>query len=149
MTKPPPLSEIVAKAEERDRRKHGRGVKSPLYAWMRRHHTDLQAAIDRVGWTALTEAIAEGGVTNANGEPPPVETVRHTWWRVRRAVQRERAKAAEQPAAPRKAKPVPQVRDALPPQPSQPEPEKKPELDPDTAERVRLAKERLNKSLNR
>jgi hypothetical protein len=145
MTKPPPLSEIVAKAQEQPgKRMHGRGAYSPLFRWMRRHHDGLQEAIDKMGWAALTDAITDAGILNGQGNSPPAETVRHTWWRVRKAVRRERAKAADNAAAPRKAKPQPQVRDALPPQPEKPA-----EPDPDAAERVRMAKERVLKYMNR
>lgn len=145
MSKFPSLSEVIAKAEKRspDRRR-GRGAYSPLYIWMRHQNpADFQRAIDGLGWQDLTQAIVRAGITNGNGDPPPVGTVRNTWWRVQRAAKRERDKAV--PTLPRKAKPIPQVRDALPPTPAQPE------LKPneDTPEALTRFKDLMNKRSGR
>ncbi len=59
---------------------------SPLYRWMWANHDAFAQMLEKVrpDWTKLSEAFAERGFTTVNGTPLRPETVRQTWWRVRR-----------------------------------------------------------------
>jgi len=48
----------------------------------------------RVQWIGVAETLAELGITDVNGNPPKAASVRRTWWRVRRDVAANKAKAA-------------------------------------------------------
>lgn len=72
-------------------------ARSPVYLWLWRNHASLTAQLDsaRVNWPTFAAALAELGVLDGNGAPPKAETVRRSWWRVRKAKEaaRERAQA--------------------------------------------------------
>jgi hypothetical protein len=74
--------------------------RSSLYRWMLRHYDEFSAALAEAGrpnWQALAEAFAAEGLTDSETKPPTPEGARQTWWRVRKAVEAKRAKAAPRP----------------------------------------------------
>ena len=103
-------------------------ARSPIYLWMWRNYAGLTAKLDgaRVHWPTFAASLADLGVVDGNGAPPKAETVRRSWWRVRKAKE-----AARDRAAPRRqlsqAEPLsvpvetaPSVRLLTPPEPEKP-----------------------------
>ena len=86
-------SEDLAKVLAANRTKGGRH--SPLYRWMRLHHDALAAAFesDGVSWQAVTEMLAETGLTDGSGKPPAIRRAQKAWYQVKRDVAAARAKA--------------------------------------------------------
>ena len=80
--------------------------RAPLYRWLWKRHDDFAALMDecRPNWRKLSEGFAELGIRAPDGQPINPETVRATWYRVRRdmAAGREKraAKAVPAPAPP-------------------------------------------------
>jgi hypothetical protein len=64
------------------------GTRSSLHQWMRANHDKVSALLAEVrpNWQRLAGAFARMGLTDGSGKPPRPQTVRQTWWRVRRAV---------------------------------------------------------------
>ncbi|OYW68309.1 MAG: hypothetical protein B7Z40_03385 [Bosea sp. 12-68-7] len=78
-------------------------TRSPLYRWLRARHETFASLLEetRPEWRTLAEGFARLGMTASDGGPIAPETVRHTWWRVRRDVVAFREKrAAEKPPKP-------------------------------------------------
>ena len=76
--------------------------RSNLYRWMRENHDAFAAALAEAGrpnWDAITKELAKDGFTDSDGKSPASEVVRQTWWKVRKAVEAARAKAAHSPAS--------------------------------------------------
>src|SRR4051812_38182234 len=89
VTPDPELEQIAAIA----RAGAGRSV---LYRWLRQRHDDFAALLEetRPNWAKLAEGFASLGMKTTDGKALTGETVRHTWWRVRRDVAAGRAKRA-------------------------------------------------------
>ena len=71
-------------------------TRSPLYRWLRARHDTFASLLEetRPEWRTLAEGFARLGMTTPDGGPIAPETVRHTWWRVRRDVVASREKRA-------------------------------------------------------
>lgn len=92
--KPPPLStaERIRLAATKERR-------STLYRWMLANHDEFAAMVADAGrpnWQALAQAFADEGLRDLRENPPTSEGARQTWFKVRTAVQKERAKKPKQ-----------------------------------------------------
>src|ERR1700682_5409842 len=74
----------------------GRGRRSQLYLWLRAHHDQLVEGFDRTGpsWSRIATHLGDNGVVDGAGKQPAPETVRTTWYRVRRDVAVVRARHA-------------------------------------------------------
>jgi hypothetical protein len=98
-------------------------TRSPLYRWLRERHDTFASLIEetRPEWRTLAEGFAQLGMATPDGKPIAPETVRHTWWRVRRDVTAARKKRAAgkslKPLVTPVARPAP-----TPPAPRTPEP---------------------------
>ena len=66
----------------------GRGHRSQLYLWLRGHHDQLAEGFGRNGpsWIQIARQLGVNGVYDGAGKQPAPETVRATWYRVRRDV---------------------------------------------------------------
>ena len=78
--------------------------RSPLYRWLWERHDDFAALLadNSPDWAALTEGFKSLGLTGRGGVVLIPETVRNTWWRVRKeygAASRAQ-RAASSPAEP-------------------------------------------------
>lgn len=77
------------------------GKRSALYRWMLAHHRQLEATmqsgIGTEGWERLVKRFTEAGLTNRNGGPLTVHSVRKTWWTVRADVRKAGQQAAPTP----------------------------------------------------
>lgn len=64
----------------------------PLYQWMLSNHDDLVSLFDgaRLNWGHLTDSFAELGFQNGGGGRLKPETVRQTWYRVRKRYEAKR-----------------------------------------------------------
>jgi hypothetical protein len=71
-------------------------TRSPLYRWLRARHDSFASLLEetRPEWRTLAEGFARLGMTTPDGGPIAPETVRHTWWRVRRDIAAFREKRA-------------------------------------------------------
>lgn len=78
----------------------GQWAYSSLYIWMTEHFDEMAAATGsyRVRWSKLAEAAAEEGLRTRKGAPPAPNTVKSTWFRVRRAVTALRERQAQERA---------------------------------------------------
>jgi hypothetical protein len=88
----------------------GHGRRSPVYEWLAERHDDLAEDLNKPhpAWTALAKYLAEGGVMDANGDPPTGATVRSTWLRVKeQTAKRKRHCADALPATQPKSEPSP------------------------------------------
>ena len=127
-------------------------TRSPIYAWFWQHHAEVLPKLTgvRIRWAAIAERLGELGMTDANGGKPQAETVRRTWWQVRRdkqaaqkATEVKRAKGVEAapPAAPAPAvvppaPPLPPLaRPVFDPMDGEPDPAAKPRFKPATFKR--------------
>ncbi|MBF0852236.1 MAG: hypothetical protein ABF932_14280 [Gluconobacter potus] len=82
----------------------GAWAHSPLFRWMAENFEAMSRAVmgKKVRWQKLCEAAAADGLTNRNGQLPKPETLRTTWYRVRktmRAMQEVQEKAEAEAAA--------------------------------------------------
>ena len=81
----------------------GAWAHSQLFIWMVDHYETLASVIvgRNVRWARMAEAAAAEGLRTRSGGIAAVNTVKSTWFRVRRAVreQRQKAKAAAERAA--------------------------------------------------
>src|SRR5689334_7197858 len=79
----------------------GASKRSALYLWLHANHDEFLALMEetRPNWKRLAEGFAEIGIVTPEGKPLTAETVRVTWYRVRRDVAKARAKKQEKPAA--------------------------------------------------
>lgn len=68
----------------------------PLYQWMLTHYEELLAMFDgaRPNWQHLTKAFADEGFRNGAGGDLTPETVRQTWYHVRKRKQARRTQPA-------------------------------------------------------
>jgi hypothetical protein len=60
-----------------------------LYGWLRARYAGFQALLaesSRPDWKRVAAGLARLGVLDGRGNPPKAETVRQTWWKVRRDV---------------------------------------------------------------
>ena len=116
----PKQDDTLARIAEITRASSGR---SKLTRWLRVRHDEFLALLDEHGanWAALAKAFAEEGMTTAEGKPFTPETVRVTWYRVRKAVEKSRAKrlVAAVPVAVERPSPIPSPK-------TQPEPARAP-----------------------
>ncbi|WP_426960332.1 hypothetical protein [Muricoccus radiodurans] len=82
----------------------GRGKRSPLYLFMRRHFVALTADFEANGprWDVRTKAFGEAGLTDRDGKPPTVRTAQQTWYQLKQDLARQAAKPrpANVPAPP-------------------------------------------------
>ena len=71
----------------------GTGRRSRLYLWLRAHHGKLVAEFGRNGpsWSQVARQLGNHGVLDGAGKQPAPETVRATWYRVRRDLAAARA----------------------------------------------------------
>jgi hypothetical protein len=80
------------------------GKRSALYRWMLAHHRQLEATmqsgIGTEGWERLVKRFTDAGLTNRNGGPLTVHSVRKTWWTVRADVRKAGQQAAPTPPSP-------------------------------------------------
>ncbi len=85
----------------------GTWAHSPLFLWMAENFEAMSNAVvgKKVRWQKLCEAAAADGLTNRNGEVPKPETLRTTWYRVRKTIRamQEVQEKAEAEAAAKKA----------------------------------------------
>jgi hypothetical protein len=86
-------------------RTSGRGHRSQLYLWLRAHHDRLVESFSRTGpcWSQIATFLGNNGVVDGAGKEPAPETVRATWYRVRRDVasaHARRTKSAPSASAP-------------------------------------------------
>jgi hypothetical protein len=72
----------------------GRGRRSRLYLWLRAHHDQLVSGFTQNGpsWGTIATHLGNNGLVDGGGKPPAPETVRATWYRVRRDVAAARAR---------------------------------------------------------
>lgn len=75
-------------------------ARSPVYLWMWRNYAGLAVKLDgaRVHWPTFAASLADLGVVDGNGAAPKAETVRRTWWRVRKAKKATRERTMRTPA---------------------------------------------------
>jgi len=78
-------------------RTSGRGQRSQLYLWLRAHHDQLVESFNRTGpsWSQIATSLGNNGVVDGAGKEPAPETVRATWYRVRRDVAAARVRRAK------------------------------------------------------
>ena len=78
-----------------------KGVRSPLYNWMKKNHDQLSAAFTETppSWSALAATFGKIGLTDRDGKVPTPKGARQTWYRVRVDVAAVR-KRREGPARP-------------------------------------------------
>jgi hypothetical protein len=88
-------------SELRTALRRGAATRSPLFQWMLRNHDRFAELVAeaRPNWSRLTAEFARLGFTTAEGGPLNPQSVRQTWFRVRRRCAADRAAG--------KAKPVP------------------------------------------
>ncbi len=81
MSKPPDTAGAIQAMKAASR---GPRIKSPVYEWLAARHDELVAAFESQPpkWKALAAYLAQGGVKNADGQPPSAATVRTSWLRV-------------------------------------------------------------------
>ena len=93
-------------------------TRSPLYRWLRARHDTFASLLEetRPEWRTLAEGFARLGMTTPDGRPIAPETVRHTWWRVRRDVVASRQKQAVGKPPKPAVTPVPSPAPTPPPQ---------------------------------
>ena len=74
----------------------GRGHRSQLYLWFYAHHDQLAEGFGRNGpsWSQIARRLGDNGISDGKGKQPAPETVRATWYRVRRDVAAARARRA-------------------------------------------------------
>ena len=97
-----PVEDLVEAANAR---------RSPLYVWMLENHAIFRVVVTeaiRPNWAALAQRFGAEGLLDADANAPTAETVRQTWWRVRKTLD------ARQKSAARRG----QVQKATPPPPA-------------------------------
>jgi len=64
--------------------------RSPLFWWLLEHHAEIAeiAKGRRMRWEPLLRRVLARGLTDGSAKSPTAETVRKTWWKVRREVAR-------------------------------------------------------------
>jgi hypothetical protein len=72
----------------------------PLHQWMSSNYDELVALFDgaRLNWVHLTASFAEIGFQNGGGGKLRPETVRQTWYRVRKHHETKRTRKATRPS---------------------------------------------------
>ena len=79
-----------------------KGVRSPLYNWMKKNHDQLSAAFAETppSWSALSGTFGKIGLTDRDGKVPTPKAARQTWYRVRLdvAAGRKRREDSARPA---------------------------------------------------
>ena len=62
--------------------------RSPLFWWLLEHHAEIAQTAKgrRMRWGPLLKRVLARGLTDGSGKSPTAETVRKTWWKVRREV---------------------------------------------------------------
>lgn len=92
----------------RDALDEGGDRRSPLYRWMWENHDGFAELLkgSRPNWTRLAETLAGLGFAGPGGEPLRSETVRQTWWRVRKRREEMVAASAGVPKPPPRSKPL-------------------------------------------
>jgi hypothetical protein len=72
----------------------------PLHQWMSSNHDELVALFDgaRLNWVHLTSVFADMGFQNGSGGKLKPETVRQTWYRVRKHHAAKRTRKATRPS---------------------------------------------------
>ena len=98
------MDDVLARITEVAR---DRGGRSRLYRWMWRNRVSFAALLDenRPRWQALADGFAEMGMAGPEGVLK-AESVRNTWWRVRRD-QANRRRPSPAPPVVAAATPVP------------------------------------------
>jgi len=93
---------------------------SPLYRWLRTRHDAFAELVDetRPNWKALADSFTELGLAGPSGRALTAETVRHTWWRVRRDVAAAKERRAKPPAPPAAVPAPPPAATRAPPPPA-------------------------------
>ena len=73
----------------------------PLYQWMSSNYDELVTLFDgaRLNWSHLTVAFSEMGFQNGSGGKLKPETVRQTWYRVRKHHEAKRTRKATRPSS--------------------------------------------------
>ena len=73
----------------------------PLHQWMSSNHDELVTLFDgaRLNWVHLTSVFAEMGFQNGSGGKLKPETVRQTWYRVRKHHEAKRIRKATRPSS--------------------------------------------------
>jgi len=64
--------------------------RSPLFWWLLKHHAEIAESAKgrRMRWEPLLRRVLARGLTDGSAKSPTAETVRKTWWKVRREVAR-------------------------------------------------------------
>ena len=96
-----PVEDLVAAANAR---------RSPLYVWMLENHAIFRVVVTeaiRPNWAALAQRFAAEGLNDADDKAPTAETVRQTWWRVRKTLDARQKSAARRGQAQKVAPPPP------------------------------------------
>lgn len=98
----------------------GGSGRSPLYRWLRARHDAFAELVEetRPNWKGLAKGFTELGLEGAGGRSLTAETVRRTWWRVRRDVAAARARRAKPPHPPAAVPASPPVATRAPPPPA-------------------------------
>jgi len=98
-----------------------KGANGELYRWMRvryRSFLALLAESRRPSWKRIAAGFAGIGIRDGLGNPPTAETVRQTWWKVRRDIDtfeaRSQLSALASCTQRHDVKPAPQTSDHMP-----------------------------------
>jgi len=93
----PGIAVTIVELMAENARAVGRGRRSKLFLWLRAHHDQLVEGFGENGpsWSTIAAQLGSYGLVDGAGKPPAPETVRATWYRVRREVAGSRANGAE------------------------------------------------------
>ena len=93
----PGIAVTIVELMAENARAVGRGRRSKLFLWLRAHHDQLVEGFDENGpsWITIAAQLGSYGLVDGAGKPPAPETVRATWYRVRREVATSRANGAK------------------------------------------------------
>lgn len=91
MSKTPP--DLAGALEAMKAATRGPRKRSPVYTWLANRHDGLAEAFrsQPPSWKSLAKYLADGGVLNADGQPPTPAAVRTSWMRVEADLARKRA----------------------------------------------------------
>jgi hypothetical protein len=92
----------------------GRGIRSPLYHWLRDHHDQIADALHRPRWVKVAAWLAGQDIRDGSGKPPSAAIARLTWRKVRADLATARAAPVAQPPSPAPDEIAPGVRAILP-----------------------------------
>lgn len=96
---PDPTKALAAVAQATGR---GRGRRSPLYLWLKKHHDALAEGFKDTppAWAELAAYLGGEGVLDIDGKPPTARGTRGAWYRVRRDLEAQAKRKATKPPSP-------------------------------------------------